>query len=369
MTGTPTLLHVFSTFKVGGPQVRFAQLANRFGRSFRHRLLAMDGAYDCRERLDPALDVQILDVPVRKGRTLENATRFRRALRTLRPDLLVTYNWGAIEWAMANWPVLVRHLHVEDGFGPDERYQQLARRVWTRRLFLRRSNVIVPSQVLLNIATTIWHLPVERLRFIANGVDVQKFAPPTHSASRHLPVIGCVAALRKEKNLERLFRAIRLVLNERPVRLIIAGDGPEREPLVALGRELALDVDFLGTIHDAAPIYREFDLLALSSDTEQMPLTVIEAMSSGLPVVATDVGDIKIMVSPENHRFVVGRNETKLALAILDLLNMPNRGVEIGMANRRIAIDRFSEDGMLVAYGSLFGELLGDGRHLKRAIP
>ena len=120
----PLLLHVFSTFAVGGPQMRFVTLAEAFGARYRHVVMAMDGDYACASRLPPGLDVCCEQIEVVKGATLANVRRFRRRLREIAPDVLVTYNWGAIEWAMANIPRLVRHIHVEDGFGPEERTRQ-----------------------------------------------------------------------------------------------------------------------------------------------------------------------------------------------------------------------------------------------------
>ena len=128
MTDAPLLLHVFSTFAPGGPQVRFAAIANHFGRRWRHAVVAMDGNTACRERLDPGLDVSFLESGAVKGDTLGNIRRFRAALRAMRPAALVTSNWGSIEWAMANALPLVRHVHLEDGFGPEERDRQLPRR-------------------------------------------------------------------------------------------------------------------------------------------------------------------------------------------------------------------------------------------------
>src|SRR5258705_8476239 len=140
-----TLLHVFSTFALGGPQIRFVQLANHFGRSYRHRIVAMDGVVTAFTGLKADLDVQLLTVLNRRGKTSLNIRAFRRVLRETRPDLLITSNWGSIEWAAANLDRRVRHLHMEDGFGPDEVQGQFARRVWARRLILRNSTVVVPS--------------------------------------------------------------------------------------------------------------------------------------------------------------------------------------------------------------------------------
>ena len=103
-----TLLHAFSTFRVGGPQIRFCTLANRFGARYRHVIFAMDDCYDCRDRLAGGLNVEIANVLAKKPDTLGNRRRFRSYLKAHRPDLLVTYNWGSLEWAMANWPPLLR---------------------------------------------------------------------------------------------------------------------------------------------------------------------------------------------------------------------------------------------------------------------
>src|SRR5688572_717540 len=134
-----TLLHVFSTFNVGGPQIRFVQIANHFGRKYRHRIVAVDGATDAFQRLSPDLDAALITVPYRRGALLANIATFRNEIRRLHPDVLITSNWGAIEWAMANMGGRTRHLHMEDGFGRDEADRQVARRVWIRRFVLHKS--------------------------------------------------------------------------------------------------------------------------------------------------------------------------------------------------------------------------------------
>src|SRR5438309_11790976 len=90
-----------------------------------------------------------------------------RTLLRRKPDLLVTYNWGAMEWAAADLFARIPHLHIEDGFGPEEIAEQLPRRVLFRRLVLnRRSTVVLPSRTLMAIATDIWKIAAERRIFI-----------------------------------------------------------------------------------------------------------------------------------------------------------------------------------------------------------
>lgn len=300
------LLHAFSTFKLGGPQARFVQLANAMGPGYRHLIVAMDNCFDAGERLDPSVSWEPMRLDVVKGGALANRGAFRALLQRLKPDLLLSYNWGAIEWAAANLPRVVPHVHVEDGFGPEEAHRQLPRRVWMRRVLLgwNRVSVVVASRNLERMATGTWKLPASRVRFIPNGVDIPAGARVADDADRAVR-IGTVAGLRPEKNIARLIRAFAGVRALRPARLIVVGDGPQRAELQALAQHLdvAADVEFTGYLRDPSARLRDFDLFALSSDTEQLPIALLEAMAVGMPVVATrvgDVGDILSDVSPDN---------------------------------------------------------------------
>jgi glycosyltransferase involved in cell wall biosynthesis len=302
----------------------------------------------------------IADVLAKKPDTLGNRRRFRKYLKNHRPDILVSYNWGSLEWAMANWPRLVPHVHIEDGFGPEEADRQLPRRVWTRRLLLAGSIVIVPSRTLEHIALDVWKLSPARVRYIPNGVDCQRFAAPGIAPihwSGTSPVIGTVAALRPEKNLHRLLRAFKLVSERMPCRLLIAGDGEERTTLEDHAMSLGIrdHVRFTGHVQEPERTYATLDLFALSSDTEQMPITVVEAMAAGLAVAAVDVGDISQMVSAENLPFITERNEASLAAAICRLLESRDLRARVGVANSALAQAQFDEQTMTAAYADVFG--------------
>jgi glycosyltransferase involved in cell wall biosynthesis len=353
---TPELLSVFPTFAVGGAQTRFAAIANHLGGEVRHRIVSLDGKLDAREKLNPNLDVRFPDISLR-GSNIATWRRIRAYLREAPPDLLITSNWGTMDWAIAHLGTSLRHLHTEDGFGPEERDRQLPRRVLTRRLVLRRSAVMLPSQTLLRIATDIWRLPPRNLHYIPNGIDLARFsaATPAPLPPGDGPVIGTVAALRPEKNLSRLIRAFARVRETHPARLVIVGDGPERAALEALAASLgvAAETHFAG--HSATPEHflAAFDLFALSSDTEQMPLTLLEAMAAGLPVVATDVGDVRTMLAAENAPFVVSRDETAFAGAIETLLVHPDRARAVGAANSARALAEFDQEVMFARYRGL----------------
>jgi glycosyltransferase involved in cell wall biosynthesis len=376
-----TILHVFSTLEIGGPQIRFAQLVNHFGRKYRHLVLAMDGVTEALAHVTDDVDVRLIEAPVRKGHgigvAVENVRGFRRILRSVRPDLLVTANWGTVEWALANLDGRAAHLHLEDGFGPEEASRQIARRVWARRLLLRRSTVLVPSQTLYRIARDTWRLPEQRLLYVPNGVDCDRFGIPYDGEfaaalgiQAGVPVIGTVTGLRAEKNLGRLLDAFALVARERPARLVIVGDGPERGELAARAERLGVQASVVMTGACATPerLLPRFDVYAVSSDTEQMPLSVLEAMAAGRPLAATDVGDIRMMVDPENHPFLVARDAAALARAMSALIDNPDTAAAVGAANARRARMVFDKQFMFSAYRRLFDGQLPDNRLRDRSL-
>ncbi|MTJ83689.1 MAG: glycosyltransferase [Telmatospirillum sp.] len=363
MTGKPLLLHVFPGFAVGGAQMRFVQIANHFGGDYRHVIVSLNGNDEAFHRLSPDLDARMVEVPVVKGATLPNIRTYRTVLRELAPDLLVTSNWGSIEWAMANWDGRVRHLHMEDGFGPEEANRQIPRRVWTRRLTLRRSTVMLPSINLFHLARDVWRLPRRTICHIPNGIDCDRFASGADRSfasamglTEGSPIIGTVAALRSEKNLLRLIDAFALVADNRPARLAIVGDGAEKEALRAraIDRGVAGSVIFTGACREPEKLLGAMSVFALSSDTEQMPISILEAMAAGLPVASTDVGDVRRMLVSDNDRFVVPRDASALAGAIAGLLDDPGTAAAIGAANARRARDVYDQSLMFAAYRTLF---------------
>jgi glycosyltransferase involved in cell wall biosynthesis len=227
-----------------------------------------------------------------------------------------------------------------------------------RRLALRSSDFVVPSQVLMRIAQRSWKTSATRLHYIPNGISIAGFA--NRSADKiasETPVIGTVAALRPEKNLTRLLEAFASVNRQLKCELRIVGDGPQRSQLewLAAKLEIAPSVSFCGFIADPRPQYAAFDLFALSSDTEQMPYTVLEAMASGLPVVATDVGDVKTMVSDDNASLICSRSAEALAESMLRVLKDRQFAKGVGTSNRIKVRREYDIERMYAAFAQLYG--------------
>jgi glycosyltransferase involved in cell wall biosynthesis len=324
--------------------------------------VALDGVTDMRTRVPNDIRLEVAPIDFNPHGGPSNAVLYRRILRRLRPDRLVTYNWGSIDWALANrFCPLVSHIHIEDGFGPEEKSRQLPRRVWFRRLALtgRHTTIVLPSRTLERLARNVWRLPSGRIRYVPNGVDCDRFQNARAEAKPHPGlVVGTVATLRREKNLERLIRAFAALPETLDVRLEIVGDGAERPALEAAARVSgrADHIHFVGSTRTPEKALAQMDLFVLSSDTEQMPLSILEAMAAGLPIASVAVGDVLDMVSEENRPFVTPLgDEGALVASMAKLLGDTELRAKVGKANALAARERFDQKQMIATYQSLFG--------------
>jgi len=224
--------------------------------------------------------------------------------------------------------------------------------------------VVVPSRTLERVARETWRLRAAQVAFVPNGIHLDRFEGPAERDGRpDRPVrIGTVGALRAEKNLPRLLRAVAVVARDHAVELHVVGDGPQRDQLEAETRRLGLGdrVRFHGHVARPETVLATLDIFALASDTEQMPLTLLEAMAAGLPVVATDVGDVRTLVPRDSAAGVVpATDEAAFARALAALVAAPARRRDLGAGNRAHARRHFGLARMVERYDALFGACLG----------
>jgi glycosyltransferase involved in cell wall biosynthesis len=362
------ILHVHSTFTLGGKEARAVRLMNRFADAATHVVLSgVPGALAAREAIEPGVRVEFPgDHPPLTGPP--SLARYHALARYMRGfDLVLTYNWGAMDAVMARrlfgGPPLVHH---EDGFNADEAGGQKRARILFRRLALpAAANLVVPSGGLERIARLVWRQPASRVRRIPNGIPMPEKpmgAPlPEFARVDGALLVATVAGLREVKNLPRLVRAFAAGAPAN-ARLAIVGEGPEREAIVAQAEESGVSgrVTLPGFFARPAGFLGQADLFALSSDSEQFPISLIEAMACALAVVATDVGDIRAMVAAENRPYIVpAGDEAAFAAAMGGLLADAQLRVAIGQANRVKAFQEYDESVMIRAYDRLYGGLLG----------
>jgi len=368
------LLHLHSSFAAGGKELRAARLINAFGPGVEHVIVsAQPGELAAAAAIDAGIPVSYPDdFPALAGRpTPGRLQRIARAMQGY--DLILTYNWGAMDAVMAhtlfakalNLPPLVHH---EDGFNQDEAVRLKPSRNWFRRIALGRcAALVVPSTRLEGIALNQWHQPRWRVRRVPNGVTTAAYGgtPKLNVLPRLVKRkdeywLGTIAGLRRVKNLPRLVRAFSALADD--WQLVILGEGPEREAIMAeaMRLEIADRVHLPGFAADPAKVIGLFDLFALSSDSEQFPISVVEAMAAGLAVAATDVGDIASIVTEENRRFLVPVDkEGDLADALEALSLDPALRARLGAANQARARAEFDEAGMIATYREIYAAAMG----------
>jgi L-malate glycosyltransferase len=222
----------------------------------------------------------------------------------------------------------------------------------------------VPSRTLKEMALKVWHLNARQIRYIPNGIEpLANFHTNLDELDLNLPagkpLIAWAGALRREKNLSRLLRAFAPLKLE--ATLLIIGEGPEMAAARAEADSLSItpSVRFLGRRQDVRDILMQCDILALSSDTEQMPLVVLEAMDAGLPVASTAVGDVKYMVCEDNGPYIVQGSAQELGAAMRTLVADGAVRRAIGVANQRRLRQDYAAQDMIAAYRALFREGAG----------
>lgn len=361
------LLHVFASFGLGGVPIRISEVINALPNQFRHTIVALDSCFDARKRLAPHVDVRFHTVTLARYCLPCCIVELKNLIRGRAPDLLLTYNWGAIECALTNRIFDVcNHIHFESGFGQEEASGQLWRRNLFRRFALGHvQKLVVPSRTLMRIASDAWKIPPSKLLHIPNGVDVSRYSGEAGrrengvlvDMARYETIVGTVAPLRPEKNIGRLLRAFAATPGRQNSALVIAGDGSDLPQLRALAKTLKIadDTYFLGHVENVPDVLRAIDVFALSSDTEQMPNSLLQAMATARPVAAVDVGDVRSILSPENRPLVVPCHEPALAAALAALLSDATRRKALGRSNQERVRTHYSLEGMIAAYATLLG--------------
>jgi glycosyltransferase involved in cell wall biosynthesis len=365
------ILHLHSAFNLGGKEARAVTLMNHFGDAAVHTILsAVPDALGAVDAIDPVIQVSLPGdaAPALHGKPAPG--RYLQLVRYMQQfDLVLSYNWGSMDGVMAHrllspFMKLPPLIHHEDGFNEDE----VERLNWKRNRFRAQAlkgayALVVPSITLQEIAHFVWKRPDATVHLIPNGIDIVGYqqkpagnAFPGLTKRKGEIVIGTIAGLRAVKNLPRLVRAVAAAGPN--IRLAIAGEGPDRAAIMAEAQRLGIADRLImpGFLKDPASYVGLFDIFALSSDSEQYPISLVEAMASGLPAVCTDVGDVRNIVTESNRPYIVAKDdEAGFAKALAELANDPVLRTSIGTANRALACAEYAQDKMFSRYINLYG--------------
>lgn len=310
--------------------------------------------------------------------------RYLRALRTLitevRPAVIQTHLFTSAVYAtvasMGTGIPVVSTLHGAPDIDPGDRLLGVKLRI----LSGSRNRLVFVSESLRSHVASLGRIPDERTLVIHNGVDCGRFGPGSTVGEENgasllrrwgIPeggtVIGAVGNVRPSKDYPTLLRAAgRLLDSGLEVHTVIVGQatGDLFEGLLGLRAELGLDdrVHFVGFVDDVDSAMRAFDVFALSSSDEGFSLSTVQAMATGLPVVATRSGGPEEIVRDGVDGYLVPpRDPGALADGIRSVLSLPDRGRALGASGRERAERSFSTEAMLANYQCLYRELVGEG--------
>jgi sugar transferase (PEP-CTERM/EpsH1 system associated) len=373
----PLVAHIVFRFDVGGLENGVVNLINRLpAERFRHAVIALTEVTDFRRRIQRD-DVRFIAMNKPPGQGIWIANRMRRTLRELQPAIVHTRNLAALEMtlpaALAGVPVRIHGEHGWDTSDPEgkSRRYQLERRLY--RPFVHR--YIALSRQLETYLTDRVGVASERVEQIYNGVDTQRFHPSGRGRARvagspfdapELWLVGTVGRLQPVKDQVTLARAFVRALELAPaararLRLVIAGDGPLRAPIEqVLGAAGARDLAWLaGERNDVPELMRGLDAFVLPSIAEGISNTILEAMATALPIVATKVGgNGELLEDRVTGRLVPAQDPDAMARALLEDFQSRPAAARRGIAARHEVEHKFSLDQMVAAYGDLYERLL-----------
>lgn len=376
MSDKPLVVHLIYRLDVGGLETLLIECINRMPpERYRHAIVCLTTSSAFENKIT-ALDVAVYALHKQSGLSLATHVHFYKLIRRLKPAILHTYNLAAIEYhvmaAMAGVPV---RLHAEHGRDATDPHGKNRKHNALRRMIAPLLHRFIPvSADLQHWLQHVVHIPARKLQLVPNGVDTERFtARPEHCTTQSpfpfppdsivLGTVGRLQAVKDHHCLIDAFAQLRTLVPElaHRLRLVIVGDGPCSAALHQQVQALELhDVVWLpGARDDIALLMRHLSVFVMSSIAEGTPVTILEAMASGLPVVATRVGGIPEVVQPGHTGLLVDAQDAlALANAMATYCVQPTLAKQHGAHGRARVEAHFSIKTTVATYLALYDQLL-----------
>lgn len=367
----PVICQLVHTLNVGGAEVLAGNLARRLRDRYRFVFLCLDELGPGADQLrDEGFTVEVIGR--RPGLDWRCPLRLAARWRHHNVELVQAHQYTPFFYALLarlrnRRPPVVFTEHGRHF--PD--FPRPKRKVANRLLMEKRDRVVAVGRSVKQALIDNEGIPGRKIEIILNGIDTDRFAPSPATREKVRAELGVgprgylvlmVARLDPIKDHLTAIRACTRAADVVPgLRLVLVGDGPERPAIEAFVREHRLEglVELLGTRSDVARLLPAADTLLLTSVSEGIPLTVIEAMAAGLPVVSTDVGSVADVVSHGVTGLLApARDDATLADHLARLGRAPVLRVAMGDQGRARAVAEFSEAAMAERYADLIDAAL-----------
>lgn len=367
------VLHVIDQLKVGGTEVGILKVIKGLGGDcFEHRVCTIRG-YNEEFARSQGFEGQMYVAGGSASGFQILVGRLARIMRDFRPDIVHSRNWGAIEAMpaarLSGVPVAI---HSEHGYEVDMLAGlPIRRRILRRIAYAATDAIFTVSEELRSYHSHQGWLAKERIRVLPNGVDTSRFsrrAREREETRQRLGfedgslVLGAVGRLVPIKEHATLLQAAEMLIGRgMPVHVLLVGSGPElakHQEFVVASPRLSGRVVFVGAVSDVPSMLNAMDVFVLPSRSEGMSNTLLEAMASSLPVVATRVGGNPELVEAERSGVLFEPGDVTALAAILERIGRDSTlRQELGEEARRRAIQHFSLEGMIERYRNLYLEL------------
>ncbi len=369
----PLVVHVVHRFDTGGLENGVVNLINRMAPSaYRHVVMALSAMTDFRQRVlrDDVGFIALNKTPGHGARAYPAVTRL---LRQLRPAVVHTRNLGPLEMQVpAAWMGVPLRVHGEHGRELNDLDGNNRKLQWVRRVYSPTVHRYVAlSRDLERYLISRVGISAQRISQIYNGVDTARFSPggSGQQAIAGCPfvpgqhwLVGTVGRMQGVKHQSLLAHAFVQALTKHPelrqrTRLILVGEGPLRAECLRILQAAELgDWAWLpGERSDVADVMRGLNCFVLPSLAEGISNTILEAMASALPVVATNVGGNAELVAHGRSGLVVPSDDAAaLCAALVQLATQPALAQKMGQAGRELALERYSLDAMVASYQKIY---------------
>lgn len=380
MKTTPLVAHIIYALGTGGLENGLINIINRTPPDrYRHVIICLTNADDFANRITLP-GVQVIQLHKPAGQNFRVFWDLWKTLRALRPDVVHTRNLASLEMQLVTLLMPgIKRVHGEHGRdihdldGTNKKYNLLRKAM---QPFVHR--YIAVSRDLLQWLKSTVAIPEKKLRQIYNGVDAEKFSPrqgralvgdlaPPGLLPENAVVVGTVGRLAEVKNQQLLIEAVGYLYTKRPIlrgtlRLVLVGDGPLKPQLVERVKQLGLSdvVWFSGDRNDVPALMQLMDIFILPSLAEGISNTLLEAMASGLPVIATSVGgNVELIEEGVNGRLVPVNNVVAMADAVAELVDDPALRQSMGEKGLALVRTTFNWERTVADYLAVYDTLLG----------
>lgn len=373
----PVVVHVMYRFDTGGLENGVVNLINHMPANlYRHVILALTDVTEFKQRIRRD-DVEFIALQKPPGHSIWQFPKLYRLFKRLRPAIVHSRNLAALEAQIPAWaagvPVRIHGEHgrdVGDLDGNNRTYQRLRR---LHRPFVH--HYVALSRDLADYLMQKVHVSRDRITQAYNGVDVSSFSPVGESAQQvagcpfntaeHF-IVGTVGRMQTVKDQTLLARAFVMALQTAPelkarLRLVMVGDGPLRaEAQAILDAAGVTDLAWLpGARDDVAAVMQGFSCFVLPSLAEGISNTILEAMASGLPVIATGVGgNADLVADGETGQIVPAADPKTMAESLIKFASSAAQSRAMGLAGRERVVQRFSMQAMVNTYQRVYDEQL-----------